>query len=558
MSDPERIGDYQVVGKLGAGGMGVVYLARKGTDRPVAVKVVHAGVAGDPEFRRRFREEVAAARQVPPFCTAELLDADPDAPEPYLVVEYVDGPTLGEEVRTKGPLNAANLHSLAIGVATALTAIHGAGVIHRDLKPGNVLLAPGSPKVIDFGIARAMEATENRLTRTGVYMGTVNYMAPERFDEPASPLTPAADVFAWGCVLAFAGTGRPPFDAGTPMATMARIVAGKPSLDGFPQGPLRELVERALSTDPAARPNARELLDLLLGGKPSPLPAPAPAPLPLPGKAEAPATKKGRKVAVLASAVLVLVTLLGGAGLLARRNSAQAVSPVVPEPGAPQSSGVAAAPPVQAPAKPSVPGPASEKPAVKTPKSQSPAPSPAGSKTAKAAAAPDNLPPARGAGKEVYGPYFIVNLATGFCVDIDGVGAGAPEQPVLQDLCKKVDEDNQEFTFVRRGADKAGNQLYWIRNSDDGLCLDVPGTGAVDLTTPVTENSCLEGDNQEYRIQYRLGSGGRKYFWIINSATEYCLDVYGEADGGPATHLTLVNCVTGDDHEWALVRKADW
>jgi serine/threonine protein kinase len=247
--DPTRMGRYELLGRLGSGGMGVVFLARDPAGTRVAVKVVHADLAEDDEFRRRFRSEVERARQVPPFCTAELLDADPDAPRPYLVVEYVDGPSLAEAVEERGPLTVANLHSVAIGVATALTAIHGAGIVHRDLKPRNVLLAPGSPKVIDFGIARALEAT-SRHTRTGQMFGTVAYMAPERFGtEHGTPITPAADIFAWGCVVAYAGTGHTPFQGDSPTATAARILTQPPDLRGL-DGTLRHLVELSLSTDP--------------------------------------------------------------------------------------------------------------------------------------------------------------------------------------------------------------------------------------------------------------------------------------------------------------------
>src|SRR3954447_7645749 len=263
--DPRALGDYEIVGRLGEGGMGTVYLARTAGGVLVAVKVVRADLAPDDEFRRRFRSEVARARQVPPFCTAEVLDADPDHDRPYLVVEYVDGPTLAHVVEERGPLTSANLHSVAIGVATALTAIHGAGVIHRDLKPRNVLLAPGSPKVIDFGIARAMEATSGE-TATDQMVGTVAYMAPERFGpDPGATLTPAADIFAWGTVVASAGTGRTPFGADSPPATAARILTQPPDLSGL-SGPLRDLVAHALEKDPANRPSLRELLDLLVAG----------------------------------------------------------------------------------------------------------------------------------------------------------------------------------------------------------------------------------------------------------------------------------------------------
>src|SRR3982751_5736567 len=263
--DPRSLGEYELIGRLGEGGMGTVYLAKDKAGGHVAVKVIRAALAPDDEFRRRFRSEVARVQQVPPFCTAEVLDADPDHDQPYLVVEFVDGPTLADVVEELGPLTSANLHSVAIGVATALTAIHGAGVIHRDLKPRNVLLAPGSPKVIDFGIARALEATGGN-TSPDQMVGTVAYMAPERFGlEADSPLTPAADVFAWGGVVAYAGTGRTPFAADSPPATAARILTQPPDLTGL-SGPLRDLVARALHKDPADRPSARELLDSLLDG----------------------------------------------------------------------------------------------------------------------------------------------------------------------------------------------------------------------------------------------------------------------------------------------------
>jgi protein kinase-like protein/uncharacterized protein DUF4232 len=267
-SDPRHLGAYRLEARLGQGGMGTVYLARDPYGRPVAIKVVKPELAYEEEFRARFRSEVNRARQVPPFCTAELLDADADHETPYLVVEYVDGPSLAEVVADQGPLTGGNLHSVAVGVATALAAIHGAGVIHRDLKPANVLFALGTPKVIDFGIARAFEATSQH-TGTDQMVGTVAYMAPERFDSDSSRIGPAADVFAWGVVVAYAGTGRTPFGGDSAAATAGAILTRPPRLDGLP-APLRDLVARTLEKEPSRRPTAFDLLDeLVTAGAPT-------------------------------------------------------------------------------------------------------------------------------------------------------------------------------------------------------------------------------------------------------------------------------------------------
>ncbi|MEU4692992.1 protein kinase [Actinoplanes sp. NPDC023714] len=266
--DLTRLGRYDIVGRLGEGGMGSVFLGRDPAGRPVAIKTVRPEYVADTEFRGRFRSEVNRAQQVPPFSTAEVLDADPDHEPPYLVVEFVDGLSLAAEIRDKGPLTGSALHSVAVGVATALTAIHGAGVIHRDLKPGNVLFARGGIKVIDFGIARAFEATSQH-TRTDQMVGTVAYMAPERFDPvDGRPVTPAADIFAWGAVVVYAATGRTPFAAESAAATAMRILTQPPDLTGVPSS-LVAVVERALAKDPVERPTARELLDLLLASSAS-------------------------------------------------------------------------------------------------------------------------------------------------------------------------------------------------------------------------------------------------------------------------------------------------
>ncbi|MEV6597845.1 serine/threonine-protein kinase [Actinoplanes sp. NPDC051346] len=316
--DPRRIGRYRLLARLGQGGMGTVYLGETPEGRPVALKMVRPEHADDPEYRGRFRSEVNRAQQVPPFSTAEVLDADPCHDPPYLVVEYVNGPSLDTILRDQGPLTGAALQSLAIGTATALTAIHGAGVIHRDLKPANVLLPPGGIKVIDFGIARPQELTSHH-TATDQMIGTIAYMAPERF-EPAHHHSVGypADIFAWGAVIAHAASGRTPFAAHTPAATALRILTEPPLLTDLPSA-LHDLVERALAKDPADRPTARQLLDALLAG-PGPVVEPPvpPPPAPEPEK-PAPASPAGQKrrgkVVSVVLAVLAVAALVAAATL---------------------------------------------------------------------------------------------------------------------------------------------------------------------------------------------------------------------------------------------------
>ncbi|GAA2111889.1 serine/threonine-protein kinase [Actinomadura alba] len=259
--DPRTLGAYRLVGRIGRGGMGTVYLAESSAGERAAVKVINPDLAHDPSFRDRFRREVESARRVRRFCTAPVLDANLDGDLLYIVTEYVNGPNLHEFVRDSGPMRGATLDHLAVGVATALTAIHGAGVVHRDLKPANVLLSSLGPRVIDFGIARALDTVVDQ-TKTGQFVGTPAYMAPEIIG--GGRATAASDVFAWGAVVAYAGTGETAFPGATLPAVLYRISHGEPQIEGL-EDEIRQLVERALAKDPALRPSAQELLDGLVG-----------------------------------------------------------------------------------------------------------------------------------------------------------------------------------------------------------------------------------------------------------------------------------------------------
>lgn len=257
-TDPRLVGPYRLHNRIGAGGMGIVYLGFADEELPVAVKVPHEAYASDPEFRARFRAEVSAARHVRASTIAQVINAEVEGPRPWLATEYVPGPTLHAAVLEHGPLVDRHLDNLTIGLAAALEAIHGAAVVHRDLKPANIVMSWTGPKVIDFGVARSAEYTG--YTQDGELVGTIAWMSPEQLDGQMA--TPASDVFAWACCVVFAATGRRPFRGESQEIVALRIGAAEPELAGTPDR-LLEPVSRCLAKDPALRPSAGELVGLL-------------------------------------------------------------------------------------------------------------------------------------------------------------------------------------------------------------------------------------------------------------------------------------------------------
>jgi len=273
-----RIGRYRLLGKIGEGGMGVVHLAEGPDGRQVALKVLRPHVVGDDEGRSRLAREVSSLRRVRSGRVAEVHDADPWGVYPYLVTRFVDGPSLHNRVRDSGPLQGDDLRAVALGLVEAVIAVHRAGVLHRDVKPSNVLLEGGrDPVLIDFGLAKVSE--DSRLTATGWLMGTPGYLAPEvLYGEEA---TPASDVHAWAATVVFAATGESPFGKGPSMAVMDRARRGEHDLSGVP-GWLQPLLAQCLSPHPGQRPSARDVAARLSGGPQPAPPAPVPPPQPVP------------------------------------------------------------------------------------------------------------------------------------------------------------------------------------------------------------------------------------------------------------------------------------
>ncbi|MFI7618286.1 serine/threonine protein kinase [Nonomuraea terrae] len=255
-NDPDRIGPYRLAGRLGAGGMGTVFAGADDAGRRAAVKMIHRQLAHDPEFRARFRREIALLHRVKGLCTVRVLDADAGAERPWLATEYVAGPTLAQRVAQNGPLSEQEIVGLAAGLGEALRAMHAVGVVHRDLKPSNVILSPTGPRLIDMGIARAMDETS--VTRTGVLVGSPGWISPEEYR--GGDVGPAADVYGWALVVVFAATGRAPFGTGRPEVLASRILTETPDSSAVPEG-LQHLVNQALAKNPDARPSADRIID---------------------------------------------------------------------------------------------------------------------------------------------------------------------------------------------------------------------------------------------------------------------------------------------------------
>ncbi|MFB7514854.1 serine/threonine-protein kinase [Streptomyces sp. NPDC056144] len=357
--DPHEIGGYRLQARLGAGGMGVVYLAHTPGGRPIALKVVRDEFAGDPEFRMRFAQEVASAERIHGLFTAQVVASGVDAPTPWLATAYVPGPSLQQVVQRHGPLPERTVLLLVAGIAEALQAIHRAGVVHRDLKPANVLIAEDGPRVIDFGIARAADASA--LTGTGLRVGTAAFMAPEQ--ALGRPVSEATDVFALGALVAYVSSGQAPFGAGPESAALYRVVHEQPDLTGIPYE-LRDLVVWCLAKRPEDRPTTDELIEAvhrhpLVGPRPefgegwlpspissevagravpplpvhaqptmmtptppptptlapTPVPTPIPAPVPAPRSGDAPrrSRKRGRRRTLTVVLAVSALALTGGA-----------------------------------------------------------------------------------------------------------------------------------------------------------------------------------------------------------------------------------------------------
>ncbi|MFE1810439.1 serine/threonine protein kinase [Streptomyces sp. NPDC059533] len=512
--DPQRIGELTLVGRLGAGGMGVVYLAQGSDGRLVALKRLREELASDSEFRARFRREAAALTRVQGTCTARVLTVEVEASSPYVVMEYVPGPTLAEHVAEHGPLRGEMAHGFAVGLAEALAAIHRADLVHRDLKPGNVLLSDQGPKVIDFGIARAGDATA--VTRTGVAVGTVGYMAPEQLRGQAGP---PSDVYAWALTVAYATTGRPPFGTGQIEEVLYRVLRDEPDLDGVPD-PLKALLTSALNRSPEQRPTPGRVLAELTGAEDPATTVDADAVTTMLARAwrmpatPAPPDSAPKRRSVRAAATAGVVLLLSAAGILWT---------VLPGRGYSTESGGNR--PASRPASTPPPSLSSPTPSVRptTPEAalRSPTPEAAAPSTPAVAQAPPASPAASTGA--------LTNAHSGLCIDTNG-----PQRPGLD--------------VVLRACGNWSGQIWrhdptdlHLTNTPSGLCLDTNGSPATGVT--VVLNTCGYYSGQQWK--YDAGSGR-----FTNPTSGLCLDT----NGAPTLNLdlTLNPCGNHTGQRWRL------
>ncbi|MFF4011568.1 serine/threonine protein kinase [Streptomyces sp. NPDC001717] len=515
--DPQRIGELTLVGRLGAGGMGVVYLAQGSDGRLVALKRLREELASDPEFRARFRREAAALTRVQGACTARVLTVEVEASSPYVVMEYVPGPTLAEHVTEHGPLRGEMAHGFAVGLAEALAAIHRAGLVHRDLKPGNVLLSDQGPKVIDFGIAQATDATA--VTRTGVAVGTVGYMAPEQLRGQAGP---PSDVFAWALTVAYATTGRPPFGTGQIEVVLYRVLHDEPDLDGVPDR-LRALLTSALSRSPEQRPTPGRVLAELTGAEDPATVVDVDAVTTMLAHAwrmpETPAppvsAPKRRTVRVAAAAA---VLLLSAAGILWAVLPGRGYST---ESGGNTPASRAASTPL------SSSSPSSPTPSVRSTGPGATPRSPTAETTAPSAPAVAQAPPAPASSSVSTGA--LTNTHSGLCIDTNG-----PQRPGLDVVLRACGNWSGQIWRYDR------TDLH-LTNTPSGLCLDTNGSPATGVT--VVLNSCGYYSGQQWT--YDAGSGR-----FTNPTSGLCLDTNGD----PTLNLglTLNPCGNHTGQRWRL------
>jgi serine/threonine protein kinase len=520
LADPRTIGVYRLLGRLGSGSQGVVYLAEAPSGARVAIKRLLSSGEDNHQDRQQLAKEVAAARLVAPFCTAQLLDVRLEGPSPYVVSEYISGPTLSRKVSQDGPITGSALQRLAIGTVTALAAIHQAGVVHRDFKPANVMLSPDGHRVIDFGIARDL-ATE--MTETSRIIGTPAYMSPEQLRD--EPVEPATDMFAWASVIAFAATGRSLFAGDHLMAVAYQILSGEPVLDGVPDE-LRPVLERCLAKEPARRPTAEQTLGLLLG-RPEPEAGPdllmrgsriaedlTPVPAAPPVRSRG--MSRARRTALFGLLVCVLVVGGWAVGHSGKSGQSAGSLPLVADRESPRTSARPAGLPAETVSRAAVSTatPSADQPkAKKKPSQPRTASKPAATPKSTPAPTPKQALSATGTGA-IAGP-------DGKCLDI---------------INARSDNGTRVQIFACNGS-KA--QVWRAKKNGTiqalGKCLNVAG-GAIEI------NACDGTGDQTWRIASDV---------IVNVGSGRCLDTEG-GDSADRTLVVVAGCSGADSQAWAL------